>query len=212
MKERPIAFAGPMVHALNARAKTRTRRVVTAPSWATHPDVRLMNAEQNDPFPGRVCAVAGDNEWHPIPCPIGDVGDILWVREQLTKLEGVVAYSYDKRPVVVAGESRRWPWKVNGLPSRYCPRWASRFFLRITSLHVEPLHRIDSREAVREGVAAFVWNDQETPREWCDYEDTSNCFSDPRDSFASLWRSLHGRGAWDSDPLVWVIAFEPVTP
>jgi hypothetical protein len=33
-----------------------------------------------------------------------------------------------------------------------------------------------------------------------------------RDGFRSIWMGLHGPGAWDANPWVWVVAFERVKP
>ena len=70
MKERPILFSAPMVHAILDGRKTQTRRVVKA---GRDPHVGCQMAP---------CEIAGDiNNGNFAIAPYGIPGDRLWVRE-----------------------------------------------------------------------------------------------------------------------------------
>lgn len=81
---RPILFSGPMVRALLAGTKTQTRRVVkcnsqiasvgTAADWNRH----KANPAMRTP---RIILIDDDGSPFSVPCPYGQPGDKLWVRE-----------------------------------------------------------------------------------------------------------------------------------
>ncbi len=64
MKERPILMSGPMVRALLDGSKTQTRRLVKPQPFAILSNGIPWKSEPGD-----------------IPCPYGQPGDRLWVRE-----------------------------------------------------------------------------------------------------------------------------------
>lgn len=184
MRKRPILFSGPMVRSLLAGTKTQTRRAVT---W-------------RDPTPGLNMAFSGlavertwcegvaewvlcadtrsSSEWRskPTPCPYGQPGDRLQVREtffawgrwevrwseakdwdewhfvDMTQETGK-AYGYDADRVQPIVQSRRrvgvqgW-WRR---PAIFMPREASRITLEITGVRVERLQDISEADAVAEG-------------------------------------------------------------
>lgn len=98
MKERPITFSGPEVHAILDGRKTQTRRFLNTANWrpcgvipglprehrfddvlewAHEPDVGVSMGQ-----PGRWCGRIGSSTWtYSEPCPYGVPGDRLWVRE-----------------------------------------------------------------------------------------------------------------------------------
>ena len=96
MKERPILFSGAMVRAILAGTKTQTRRVVNGRHIAkiggsdqsdSDPSAFGHFAEGRD-FSGWMVLERGVNERVgnnqdrcSIPCPFGEPGDRLWVRE-----------------------------------------------------------------------------------------------------------------------------------
>lgn len=67
MKERPILFSAPMVRAILAGNKTQTRRIAK--------NVVDVHARTGEPLAGL------DSAGPRVPCPYGQVGDRLWVRE-----------------------------------------------------------------------------------------------------------------------------------
>ena len=193
MKERPILMSAPMVRAILAGAKTQTRRVMkgTQP-WG-----------MKDGRPE--WAIAGSEP----RCPYGVLGDRLWVREtwaqnenQLseTRMDRSYAYAADNagRALDNGGEK---PWR----PSIHMPRWASRITLEVTGVRVERLQDISEADAIAEGIsfsAAFGGYHTEDGRHF-------HC-TDPIESYASLWDSIHGAGSWDANPFVWCVSFKRI--
>lgn len=88
------------------------------------------------------------------------------------------------------------------LPAIHVPQWASRITLDVVDVRVERLHAIDDEDARREGVDAVSMAD--VPRRGTLHY---------RDDFAQLWDKINGeRAPWASNPWVWRVEFERVTP
>lgn len=66
MTARPIIFSGPMVRALLDGTKTQTRRVIKATNVRIEDGLVLHDFEDGT---------------YQLPCPYGEPGDRLWVRE-----------------------------------------------------------------------------------------------------------------------------------
>lgn len=217
MKERPILFSAPMVRALLAGTKTQTRRVVKLPADAKH--VRYWAPPSGRSESGY--ADPGVNYWTPDPggetesnhlnpCPYGQPGDRLWVREAFSG-----PHCMDATDECVAvqpskwGEgSRIWYWAdgnpthgdwTRPRPSIHMPRWASRILLEVTAVRVERLQDISEEDLAAEGI-------QELIDAGVDHDGT------PRDTYCVLWESINGPGSWDANPWVWVVEFKRVTP
>jgi hypothetical protein len=87
VKERPILFSAPMVRAILSGAKTQTRRIVKFKNSAfTFPHSVFKSAFEH-PGGGWVFSDGPQRpDWDPaepsgVPCPLGCIGDRLWVRE-----------------------------------------------------------------------------------------------------------------------------------
>lgn len=224
MKERPILFSAPMVRAILSGRKTQTRRLITH-----RHGIQFCGGsdEQNNPerwgwafdgpeHHGYMVIARGLNERHDhgcisLPCPYGEPGDRLWVRETFTP-----AYFDDGRPgyradwTALAAEFCTEPkWK----PSIFMPRHQSRITLEVTGVRVERLQDISEADARAEGCDA----------EWCDPVDgehecepgqdlgAGDGYTSPRRhvaAYARLWDRINGKRApWDSNPWVWVVEF-----
>lgn len=192
MKERPIIFSAEMVRAILAGRKTQTRRIVKPLHMAT------VDAEQ---FP--ILAL----------CPYGSPGGRLWVKEtcraEAIDDEGLcgVRYVADGQFMPIANTreaSDRWVqlYWYRGMegatvPSIHMPRWASRITLEITDVRVERLQDISGMDAKREGVSVPAY----APEDGADLDYA-------RRGFRRLWEEIHGGGAWEKNPWVWVIEFK----
>ena len=84
-------------------------------------------------------------------------------------------------------------------PSIHMPRWASRLTLTVTEVGVQRLQDISEADAVAEGCECDVdgWRDYLFP--------STQCCGTARESYRTLWNSLHGPDAWDLNP--WVAAY-----
>lgn len=221
MKERPILFSGPMVHALLAGTKTQTRRLVRLPPSSrlvarivpSDGGLDLWDAEGDDGL-GLV--------WHSIECPHGRPGHRLWVRETWAEREhSVNGVPMDSSTVYYKATDERVATRWR--PSIFMPRRASRIALEVTEVRVQRLQEISAEDAKAEGVLLTVRKVSEThgapllcisaspypsefkpgtrPEDWTpgDYW---------RHAYAILWDSINGKRArWTSNPWVWAITF-----
>ncbi|NTZ82250.1 hypothetical protein FCJ61_04250 [Burkholderia metallica] len=223
MKERPILFSGPMVRAILEGRKTQTRRVIRLPH--NNP----LGAWEPTTAGGGTVKYVGDIPapeiaaiWHTrtgdcYVCPLGDVGDRLWVRESISSVrhpsDGHIMHH------VFAADGARIPRdpqlrpefddamafahlaRPSGIPSIHMPRWASRITLEITGVRAERLQSIEWDEAIAEGIP----DPRRAARRVDPVEGTVA-------QFRQLWDGLNAaRGhGWDANPWVWVVEFRRI--
>lgn len=225
IKEKPILFSSEMVRAILSGQKTQTRRTVKckdldysgaggkdSPEW-NDPSHWGFETESGDWFMLKPSCVNGDYQ---IPCPYGEPGTRLWVRE--TWADGgyrdpdwacCVAYRADNsgmnylckegdEPVCLDTPCKLRPEGVSRWrPSIFMPRWASRISLEITDVRVERLQDISEADAKAEGVESGVqWKDGFCESYVMQYE--------------RLWNSINGPDSWNTNPWVWVISFKRI--
>lgn len=151
VKERPILFSGPMVRAIISGRKTQTRRIIKNPV--------VVGGEMTgwrDRFGGLNARFR---------CPLGYVGDRLWLREAHAFTTGIdvvplhsVIYRADDGAEEWAQDrlSRQSacgsPWR----PSIHMPRWASRITLEIEQVRVQRVQEISEEDGIAEGLLAQV--------------------------------------------------------
>lgn len=229
MAERPILFSGPMVRAILEGRKTQTRRVAIpkrscvdfigggpkdGPDWN---DPTCWGFE--DPNTGFWWALRGNEECHQLPCPYGNRGDRLWVREAWQHsnhplgpydADCLVHYRADylddphgpdgeKSP-----EGRYRTWR----PSIHMPRAASRITLEITGVLVERLNDCSEDDARAEGSDAIgiTFRDDADGKPHL-IESLGGPY---RDGYRILWESINGAGSWEANPWVWVVEFRRI--
>ncbi len=226
MKERPVIFNGEMVRAIIDGRKTQTRRLV--PEWQRpkpYPEndgehhYNWMAVAQSDRRWGY--GVFGETEEAcakelsiMAPCPFGNAGDRLWVRETFMDLTGTgieattgkfegFAYRADT-PAGSYGDEVRKEYGMKWTPSLHMPRKACRILLEITAVRVERLNDISESDAKSEGVKPAG---DMLP----DYPDTfltpNGDFATAKVAFQRLWQSIYGEESWGDNPWVWVIEF-----
>lgn len=227
MKERPILFSAPMVRAILDDRKTVTRRVVK-PTYQS-----IEERDDGSLWPWREDLNRATDYWY--PCPYGEVGDRLWVREawrmpaSLDDLSGKLV----AEKCLEAGYRKPWApisfeadgalssakdWREFGstpgeaVPGRYrharfMPRWASRIALEVTAVRVERLQDISEAQARAEG-ACYHDGLGIGHSGW--RHDLKDVHADARSSFARLWESINGAGSWADNPWVWVVEFRRV--
>lgn len=174
MKTKPILFSGPMVRALLDGKKTQTRRIAKvkreeflSSEMLEDLEIRGFETIRDDP----------DGFFIVPPCPYGQPGDLLWVRETFArngfKVGEKVFYRADNESQFMGemsesngnitgyyidhwvrnGERRKGSeWK----PSIHIPRWASRLTLEITNIRVENLQAISNEDAEAEGFTCMT--------------------------------------------------------
>lgn len=202
MKEHPILFSTPMVEAITAGRKMMTRRICKHQTWSF--------SELNDVNSNGIT----QKKDRSVSCPYGQVGDLLWVREEhLLTFEGnfwtieyrdetTITLFYKKLSADLnkrlAARKTLGKWQR----SRFLPKELSRIWLKITSIKAERLQDISSREAIHEGIENL------SIAAWKDYQNDNSFYQNPRASFQSLWMKINGPISWMQNPWVWAIEFE----
>lgn len=198
MKERPVIFNSEMVRAILSGRKTQTRRIVKSDC------MDIGEKDDGSRWPWREHDEGGDY-WY--PCPFGQVGDRLWVRETFMDLTGTgieattgkfEGFAYRANtPAGSYGDEVRKEYGLKWTPSLHMPRKACRILLEITAVRVERLNDISEEDAKAEGVAP-----------------SQHIITPPealyRVGFLKLWQSIYGEERWRASPWVWVIEFRRV--
>jgi hypothetical protein len=193
---RGLIFSAPMVRALAAGRKTQTRRVVKqrgTPALAAC----LAPLQPCDVFYVRETWQAYKPELlQPTRVTRNSPMDLLPLRVfERNPRPGacVIEYAADGYP---PGSIWRSPLHM--------PRWAARFWRRVTRVRLERVQDISQADAAAEG-----WPGPTTPGTMvADFEANT-----ARYWFCEVWASLHRPPfAWGNNPWVWVYDFEPTEP
>lgn len=210
MKERGIIFNAEMVRAILDGRKTQTRRIIKFVP-ATHNFHGWIMSSTRAKDEGKACWAIGDSPLLKEPirlnCPLGKVGDRLYVRETFGNrvvrdaLGGYgefITYRASKPDAVycTCASGDVIPMKL--IPSIHMPRRYSRITLEITNIRVERLNDISNDDAKSEG--CWYGRGGGVP----DKAIT------PSDQFPTLWEEIYGDGSWSSNPWVWVIEFKRI--
>lgn len=214
MADSPIIFSGPMVRALLDGRKTMTRRLAWSSKWICACGWK-GKPEQLKPTPagGLACPICGGtgglaHRFVPTPWQDRRPGDRLWVREgYCPRSNSKLLIEQVQKPFYMATDGEgdmnkpaAWRWR----PSIHMPRWPSRLTLVVTATKIERLQGISEADAIAEGIE----RDCSDGCCWKEYgKEPEGTVFDPRESFASLWRSLHGPESWDANPEVVAISF-----
>lgn len=238
MKERPILFSSPMVKALLAGTKTQTRRLATH----RHGIGFLGGKDQEDDASAWGYAFDGpehhgyavlargfrdrhDHGFVSIPCPYGEPGDRLWVRENFTsgygrgcwgtifQADGAFVQGKRQHPKGIHYNAADRPPGMKWRPSIHLPRWASRITLEVTSVRVERLQSISEEDALAEGISAVPFYPDDGFPLSTGYMLGENDGSSPLHTtavkaFAAAWDGINGeRASWASNPWLWCVSF-----
>lgn len=227
MADKPIPFSDPMVAALLAGRKTKTRRAI--------PENVVDAYYEYDDWCSNVSAgVPTSRQWEKEffleRCRYA-VGDRLWVREtyyqfghwgliQDAKTKGgkpkwgFVADDPDIRfemgsylKAMNRADPHRPAWHKR--LGRFMPRVASRLTLIVESVKVERLQDISEEDAIAEGMRQEYCPGEEAHGAWTggiDYLYGWNA----RGAFHRTWELINGPGSWDANPWVAAIGFSVV--
>lgn len=146
-------------------------------------------------------------------CPYGKPGEIQVMPEPLKKTKKVeykncngyrfaipAYYAAYKDDGEYIWRPARWNWKTDVLSAMFMPKKYGRTFVKITDIRKERLHEITEQDAKQEGVEYTKF----CPDIDVDISpDGSRSFA-----FRKLWDHIHGDGAFEQNPEVWVIEWE----
>ena len=200
MKERGIIFNTEMVKAILDGRKTQTRRVMNNQPCTISGETITV---QQDDFNFRWAGDLHNDTSGWFPCPLGKVGDRLWVRETFKTgicTESTIAYKATHKP---SDLEEGWYEEIKWTPSIHMPRWASRITLEITDVRVERLNDISQSDAIAEGAPPSHPTIDAISRE-CGFPDFS------RSWFGQTWWHIYGKKNWQDNPWVWVIEFKRI--
>ncbi|EOB5436619.1 hypothetical protein ACJQ6S_000510 [Yersinia enterocolitica] len=206
MNEKPILFNSEMVNAILSGRKTQTRRIMKIQPQVTEQRLRELGAWQDGFNLSQQVNAAFQAGFIDVSCPLGVIGDQLWVRECFR----VHSRATDVATLVYrASERNSWTEQTRRVPVSDCnrpvspekwtpsihmPRWASRINLIITGVRVERLNTISTGDAMAEGYPA-------------EREATGG----PLDAwlwFRELWDGIYPDNTFEVNPWCWVIEFE----
>ncbi|QXO41662.1 hypothetical protein JA116_13420 [Morganella morganii] len=208
MKERGIIFTDEMVRAILDGRKTQTRRLVNSVP-TTHDFHGWIMSSACAKDEGKACWAIGDSPLLKDPirlnCPVGKVGDRLWVRETfglrvVRDAAGgtgeFITYRASKPDAVyctcASGSVIPMKWKS---PAQM-PRRSSRILLEITGVRVERLQDISQEDAQAEGFEG--------------YDDDVSGGMSPYSEFSQAWTDIYGKDSWRENAWVWVIEFKQI--
>jgi hypothetical protein len=179
---KPILFNTEMVKAILERRKTTTRRIIKLPKCGYF---EIEPPRVKEPY---------------------IVGDILYVRETWSILDGRYIYKADD-PSPAGWHQTSWH------PSIHMPKKAARLFLRVTNVRVARLQDISNEDIINEGVRTGVVKHYENQMP---YEESENVRYAHEIAFTDLWNSTIKTGdydlySWEANPWVWVIEFERIS-
>ncbi|EMM3972964.1 hypothetical protein [Proteus mirabilis] len=193
-KERGIIFNTEMVKAILDGRKTQTRRVMNNQPCTLSGETISV---QQDDFNFRWAGDLHNDTSGWFPCPLGKVGDRLWVRETFKTgvcTESTIAYKATHKP---SDLEEGWYEEIKWAPSIHMPRRYSRITLEITDVRVERLKSADDNEFKAEGYPL-------------DRELTGGSM-DPFCWFRNLWDSVSPTNfKYADNPWVWVIEFKRI--
>ncbi|MDR3444731.1 hypothetical protein [Dyella sp.] len=223
MRELPILFSAPMVRAILEGRKTVTRRIVNPqPTRETTSWHRDCSGSGRWMALGPAPATSGTRQTMPwAPCPYGQPGDRLWVRESLgydaeyghyyaaggRHGETVHLCELFDDPESETGYSYDGNIPDRGIPSIHLPRRYSRITLEVTGVRVERLQDISEHQAKAEGIppggpTGMSFGIPGMSR--------AHYLGTAREAFSVLWGDINGAGSWDANPWVWAVEFSRI--
>ena len=194
-----ICFKEPLFQATVEGRKTQTRRIMTPqPTGDLYGFVGYtrQTIDQVLRYFDFTCGVTTSPKYQ--------VGEVVYLKEPYSYVGGyydkalpVTIYKYGNNPGNYIGEN--WRNKL------FMPESAARHFIKITAVRPERLQDISEGDCFREGIMDTDFGGMQCVV----YGLSSGLFftelgSTPEKAYATLIDKINGRGAWDSNPWVWV--------
>jgi hypothetical protein len=208
MKERPILFSTPMVHALLDDNKTETRRIINPQPWygsqvpggphfiyppgsgqrfnaTSSSELNIFN---ND---GQAFYLFTDYDQQQISkhCKFGRPGDILWVRENFNvEYEPIPYEGTETKQVFFYKATERVYADMKWKPSIHMPKEACRIWLKIKNTKAERLQQMTEADCIAEGIKKVE------PTILAGYTYNGITFYETaKEAFRALWIEINGK-------------------
>lgn len=196
-------MSAPMVRAILNGSKTQTRRICNPQPALGFLQRGVVAAVPQWPIQEGIRWFMKDGFSQLVPCPFKPAMR-LWVKETFQTCEKCGSLNYRatvNKPKNCAGcDEYLAKWK----PSIFMPRVASRITLDITGVSVQRLQEISEEDALEEGVEFHPKSKQFFKL----YNCKDGISTTAKQSFYSLWMSIHGADSWDKNEWVWKISFK----
>lgn len=220
---RPVFFTSWSVRQILDGHKPKTRRIMSPQPTAQWYDDVVIGGQLKEhghyeyeyptgskQFPGEMFWADGDSDQWAKYCPLGRPGDILWVREPFRSMAKGIDYKADYEHRI----GFRWQSNI------YMKKQDCRLWLRIKSVRVEQLQDITETDAIAEGIEPVdLFSAQAGYKSYevihrGRHKGTAHPHSAVPNksaitSYKELWEAMHGAKAWEENPWVWVIEYEP---
>lgn len=233
IKERGIIFGAESVRAILGGFKTVTRRVIK-PQPPPRSNLKYFDDEKAIFCYGEHHRSDGCEEDQIAKCPLGRVGDRLWVREAWGDVTRAFQGHDCEEPQVIAFRADEGVYNVDGEVPIYLekmddsgivcsdwkspihmPRWASRLTLEIVSVRAERLQAITEEDAKAEGLIFRKPNFESIYEGFYGMSHWPHVrwLSKAREAFIEAWGEINGKRKgcdWDSNPFTWRIEFKRI--
>ena len=214
MKETGLMFKAPLVRAILDGSKTQTRRI--AKTEITMGRDSLLAPRRGRKYADVYLLPESAKEAVAL-CPVGQVGDRIYVRETWQHANFPLG-PYDEETTVFyradylddphgpdgekssEGKYRHW------CPAIHMPKAAARIWLEVTGVRIERLHQITDAECWAEGAITEARPDQFSVHSVIATD--GKAYLSPLGAFSALWESTGGD--WAANPWVWVIDFKRI--
>jgi hypothetical protein len=214
--EHPIIFSGWSIQRILAAEKLQTRRIVKpqpekigADVWAYngvtfYDDETMRSRLFRDLYRGEESSYpygAADRMWvreaFRFDKAFDDCSPADLVRSKEHPTLGPEDIHYEATP-----EENVFSKETMGRkrPPIFMPRELCRLRLRVEDIRVECLTDIDAADAYEEGINSDPSFETDNPA-------AHATKTEMIDWFADKWNDIHGKGAWDENPWVWIVEF-----
>ena len=194
---RSIILKGHEVQSIRNNTRTQFRRVASnQPVGQSYSTVKCRKVDSEFQWYSEL------GESSLFKCPIGKIGERLWVKElhciwnRKEIVSATRTYPAETGVYYYADQGAMFQvpkWKV----ASRMPRWASRITLEILDIQLERLHSISAQDAYAEG---FRCPQHREPHE-------CKCVCS---QFDDMWERVNGHKSLMENPWVWVITFKQV--
>jgi hypothetical protein len=217
--ELPILFQTEMVQANLEDRKNQTRRTrgLDVPADLVFDKIEYSPSHwPKKPwhFKKKLFDINGQDYYETVAdfnCPYGKPGDLLWVKETSFYAENLFP---PQKPRYVYKADYQKDIGVKWTPSLLMPKKASRLWLMVEEIRPERVQDISEEDAINEGLdtscdprLSVLFRNYLSPRYMEDRNDWDNHFTDPIESFKSLWIYINGPVSWNRNPFVWRIKY-----